>query len=546
MSDNADIMDGIEPCRTCGIFYLTASNFLRKIFDSCTDEYDLSHIRSELAAWNVEINPNDGLPQYICTCCILEFQKVFKFRNLCVELQSQWRNLYNIREENRIYIKKELSDPDEKSENICDFIYVDDVSDNEYNGEGDASYTPFNIPHIPIKEEVTEDAPTHNDNCVSTINNTFNESNIKSTERVIETNQFQNLMQISDFDSKVLVSPVSRLLDNSVSSGSPFQLSEEKVLPVQCNLCRQMSATTELHKQHMHRIHELKDMECYICGKQFKNTTATRLKFHLKWHRISKHIKCAQCGFFCDSRETLKEHTKAIHSKIECTKCGKRVLGKKMKVHMRAHGYRSWQCSYCDKAFESENVLESHIWQIHAHEDEMPIASEGTNCPNKEEEQPLSCSQCSQLYTTQYQLNTHKLLCHFKGNTSDGDSFCNAELQSEQFHYSDIKDLAIPITNLVNSKEVIEDTQIHVESSYSSGINNDFTQVISSDEESGESKSQSKVVYPKGSKPFSNPEQLCTHYQQQLKKSELSCHICGKSFELKFSLNRHLKKHKST
>lgn len=58
MSDNADIMDGIEPCRTCGIFYLTASNFLRKIFDSCTGEYDLSHIRSELAAWNVEVNTN--------------------------------------------------------------------------------------------------------------------------------------------------------------------------------------------------------------------------------------------------------------------------------------------------------------------------------------------------------------------------------------------------------------------------------------------------------------------------------------------------------
>ncbi|XP_018797790.1 PREDICTED: zinc finger protein 699 [Bactrocera latifrons] len=546
MSNNTDIMDGIEPCRTCGIFYLTASNFLRKIFDSSTDEYDLSHIRSELSTWNVEINPNDGLPQYICTCCILEFKKVFKFRNLCIELQSQWRNLYNIREENRIYIKKELSEPDETSENICDFIYVDDLSDNEFNGKSDASYTPFNIPHIPIKEEVIEGAPTLNDNCISTIKNTYNESNIKSTERGFESNQFQNLMQMPDYDSKIMVSPVSPLLDNSVSSGSPFQLNDETVKPVQCNLCRHMSATTELHKQHMQRIHELKDMECHICGKQFKNTTATRLKFHLKWHRISKHIKCAQCGFFCDSRETLKEHTKAIHSKIECTKCGKRVLGKKMKVHMRAHGFRSWQCSYCDKAFESENVLEAHIWQIHAHEDEAPIVSESTDCPSKEEEQSLSCSQCSQLYPTQYQLNTHKLLCHFKENTSDDDSF-NTELQSEQFHYSDRQDLAIPITNIGNANEVIEETRVHIESSYSSSIDNDFAQVISSDDESGDSESQSKeIVYPKNTQPFSNTDQLCTHYQQHLKKSELSCHICGKSFELKFSLNRHLKKHKNT
>ncbi|XP_011176504.1 zinc finger protein 184 [Zeugodacus cucurbitae] len=544
MSGNVDIMDGIEPCRTCGIFYLTASNFLRKIFDSCTDEYDLSNIRSELAAWNVEINSNDGLPQYICTCCILEFQKVFKFRSLCVELQSQWKNLYNIREQNRIYIKKELPDPDEKSENICDFIYVDDLSDNEYNGEGDGSFAHFNISHIPIKEEVIDDAPIHNENCVSTNKNTFNEGIIKSTERVVEINQTENLIQIPDIDSKRFVSQ----LESSVSSGSSFVLNAEKEMPVQCNLCRHMSASTELHKQHMQRIHELKDMECHICGKQFKNATATRLKFHMKWHRISKHIKCTQCGFFCDSRETLKEHIKAFHSKIECTKCGKRVLGKKMKIHMRAHGFRSWQCSYCDNAFDSENILEAHIWQIHAQEDEMPIAAEENNSPSKllKEEQLLSCSQCSQLYPTQYQLNTHKLLCHFKENSSDVDSFCNAELQNEQFHYSDRKDPAIPISNLDNVNELIEETEVHLESSYNSSNNNDFTQVISSDEETDESNTQSKdIACPKFTQPFLNTEQLFSHYQQHM-KSELSCHICGKSFELKFSLNRHLKKHNNT
>lgn len=175
----------------------------------------------------------------------------------------------------------------------------------------------------------------------------------------------------------------------------------------------------------------------------------------------------------------------------------------------------------------------------------MPIASEGTNSPSKEEKQSLSCSQCSQLYSSQYQLNTHKLLCHFKENTSDVDSLGNVELQSEQFHYSDRKDLAIPITNLDNINEVIEETTVHEESSYNSINNNAFTQVISSDEEYGESESQSKDVYSKCTQPFSNTEQLCTHYSQHLKKSELSCHICGKSFELKFSLNRHLKKHKS-
>ncbi|CAD6991978.1 unnamed protein product [Ceratitis capitata] len=539
MSRNGDIMDGIEPCRTCGIFYLTTSNFLRQIFDPSADEYNLSNIRTELAAWNVEINQNDGLPQFICTCCILEFQKLFKFRGLCVELQAQWRHFYNLREENKIYIKKELPEPDEKLENVCDFIYVDDLSDSEYNSETKGNFGSFNISHVPIKEEIVNETPIGNDKFVSTTEDSFHPNEMEMPKGSVESTLI---------DSKTRYSAEPELLDRSTCSDSSFETKQGLSMGVECTLCRHMSSSAEVHKRHMQRIHEVKDMDCHICGKQFKNSTSTRLKFHLKWHRISKHIKCAQCGFFCDSRETLKEHTKAIHSKVECPTCGKRVLGKKMKIHMRTHELRTWQCSYCDEVFKAESVLESHIWQVHAKEETPPITSVGSPSSNKLlNEAHLPCNHCDQLFATQHDLNAHNLECHLMRNTAEEESYVEGDIQSEQFHYADQTDiLQIADTNI---NDTVESGTNEKEISYDSSNYNEFTHVISSDEETGENEIQTDTIkefpFPKCTQPFLSTEELCTHYQQHLQKPEFSCHICGKSFELKFSLNRHLIKHKT-
>ncbi|XP_036321911.1 oocyte zinc finger protein XlCOF6 [Rhagoletis pomonella] len=567
MAGNGDIMEGIEPCRTCGIFYLTSSNFLRQIYDSSSDECDLSNIRTELAGWNVEIKKNDGLPQYICTCCILEFQKLFKFRGLCVELDAQWKHFYNLREDNKVYIKKELPDPEEKSETICDFIYVDDLSENEYNGVGGGGFTPFNIPHVPIvpiKEELVEESSVHKDSFVPSLKETFNipsleeQFNIPSLEEQFniqmevseEANQTHDISYLTSSNLNILNSPEPQPLEEHISENSSIHVKQEASTSVQCSLCRHISATMELHRQHMQRIHEIKDMVCHICGKQFTNSTATRLKFHLKWHRISKHIKCAQCGFFCDSRETLKEHTRAIHSKIECTTCGKRVLGKKMKVHMRTHELRSWPCSYCDEVFQMEDILESHIWQIHAKEETLPTTTvelENAQKNSLTEEQHLSCDQCDRRCSTEHELKAHKLQCSLIQNTTDTEACANTDIQDEQFHYQDSTEvLQMPITNLQTSSQ---NTGVNEENSYSSKNNNSMTQVISSDEETCESEKNSRALEeftcPKCTQTFSSTETLCSHYEIHLEKPGFSCHICGKSFELKFTLNRHLKKHKS-
>ncbi|XP_061391969.1 zinc finger protein 490-like [Musca vetustissima] len=294
MDVESEKIDAIEACRTCGVYYMTTTNYLRPLFQSAVDCPEMMHIRLELAQWKIEINEHDGLPQYMCNTCIHEFLKIFKFRSACLETQDQLRIFYNMREQNlaNIKIKTEVVEPaDEAPE--CNFIYVDDISDDEYND----NITPFKVPHVPIKEELIEEA---NVPC----------ENMKK-------------LHVSKESSSENVETAPVVYEQAYALESAQETREPSPSPVECELCQHLSPNQDEHKQHLQRVHEVRDIECHICGKVFKNSTTSRFKFHLKWHNLNKHVKCPQCGFVCNSRAALKEHRRAVHTKISCKICGK-------------------------------------------------------------------------------------------------------------------------------------------------------------------------------------------------------------------------------
>lgn len=231
---------------------------------------------------------------------------MFKFRTACIETQEQFKHFCNLREENRanIKIKTERVDPEE-SKTMCDFIYVDDLSDTEYDGA-----TPFNIPHVPIKEELIEAATIPMEVPVETVG-------------------------VVELASKVVPPSEQSSLDRSLMTTSQNESDETNAAAVserpavehiECKLCQHISYSNDEHKLHLQRAHEIRDMECHICGKEFKNSSAARLKFHMKWHTLNKHVKCTFCGFVCSSKDALKEHKRANHSRIKCKICGKGIL----------------------------------------------------------------------------------------------------------------------------------------------------------------------------------------------------------------------------
>ncbi|XP_005185946.1 zinc finger and BTB domain-containing protein 41 [Musca domestica] len=386
MDVESEGIDAIEACRTCGVYYMTTTNYLQPLFQSALDYPEMMQIRFELAQWKIEISEHDGLPQYMCNTCIHEFLKIFKFRTACTETQEQLRIFYNMREKNLadIKIKTEVMDPADEAPEY-NFIYVDDISDGEY----DDNVTPFKVPHVPIKEELIEEA---NVPC----------ENIKQLHSEKETPD-------EGGETAPLVYPQTYEPESAL-------VAQEPAIPsVECELCQHLSPNQDEHKQHLQRVHEIRDIECHICGKVFKNSTTSRFKFHLKWHNLNKHVKCTQCGFVCNSRAALKEHRRAQHSKINCKVCGKAILAKKMKSHLRQHEIlHKFSCEYCKESFQTNEEKETHIWQVHAQEDDNAQDPE-TYDPNDVEYDDddeiihveLLCAHCDEKFDEQSDLIDH-------------------------------------------------------------------------------------------------------------------------------------------
>ncbi|GBP14481.1 Zinc finger protein 692 [Eumeta japonica] len=286
METSTDLADSIKACRTCGIHFVTPSEYqLKHLFQSCQEHSGIMLIRLELAQWNIVVSENDGYPQYICNTCIHKFEQIFQLRTACINAQNEFRKFYAVPNGNITNIKIKTEVPDENDETeICDFIYVDELTDGDYDGA-----TPFNIPHIPIKEEVIEAAAVPIDDLKQSLDMVESASRV-----VIPTDKTQvDSVNVCQTDAMLQMSPHV----------------------VECNLCHHISSNQEDHKHHMQAVHDIRDLECHICGKEFKNSTSARLKFHIKWHTLNKPIKCNLCGFICKSKDALNLHKERIIEK---------------------------------------------------------------------------------------------------------------------------------------------------------------------------------------------------------------------------------------
>ncbi|KAH8307848.1 hypothetical protein KR059_000800 [Drosophila kikkawai] len=345
--------DSIEPCRTCGIYFTIGLGMDQKLVKPLFDTDDAAspagmvEILEQMTAWKLQVARDDGRPQYMCITCIAEFQKLLKFKHSCLETQEQFGELELQREHNGIVIKREIdADPEEK---FCGFVYLD-ISDEEEISDEDGSRrvsAAFDIPHVPIKEEHMARVPIQT----------------KATFLPPEPKELQppNPSDFEGIESDELAGMFSASSANSQANSDDDEEEEEEVimkftyddegeaaatLPqpivespaiVTCKLCSYDSPNKEAHLEHMQRMHLLKDWECHICAKKFTNAPESRLKFHMKWHKLQRHLKCPMCGFFCSSKETLKEHKKAVHTCTKCTYCDKNIRTNLMQRHLKTH-----------------------------------------------------------------------------------------------------------------------------------------------------------------------------------------------------------------
>ncbi|EDV93540.1 GH18227 [Drosophila grimshawi] len=328
----------------------------------------MPEIVQQMHAWNLELKEDDGRPQYMCIACIAEFQKLLKFKRNCLETQEQFEKLDIRRDQNGVVIKQEIAEANEQT--FCGFIYLDTDDEEEEDEEAgiaeDGSrrvWAPLDIPHMPIKEE--------------------------HTARVPHETQYHQQPIVGNLSEEAIfaqVKPEELAYDEAVIT-LPTTMQEPGVF---CKMCGHASATQAKHTEHMNRIHMLKNTACHICGKKFTNALESRVRFHMKWHKLQKHVKCPMCGFFCSSKDTLKEHKIAEHTRCKCEFCGKILKHKNQLGHLNRHlqeyeeelarklgsmqtmetatvktQLRLIGCAFCDETFEDAEQLQTHVQHKH-------------------------------------------------------------------------------------------------------------------------------------------------------------------------------------
>lgn len=80
-----------------------------------------------------------------------------------------------------------------------------------------------------------------------------------------------------------------------------------------------------------------KDWKCPICPKHFPRNQESRLKLHVKWHKLALRLKCPMCRFFCRSKVLLNYHKRAVHPLVKCSYCTKSIRKHLLHRHINKH-----------------------------------------------------------------------------------------------------------------------------------------------------------------------------------------------------------------
>ena len=140
---------------------------------------------------------------------------------------------------------------------------------------------------------------------------------------------------------------------------------------LECELCEQRFITNQALKTHNKLIHLSDTLKCHICDRVFKDVYG-----HIKNAHGQRKYECTHCEKKFQTKPILNDHIQSIHFglKANCPDCGKNVSLSNLTRHINEfHKKMKKPCIHCGKEFGESN-LPRHIRSVHN--------NEGVICPD--------------------------------------------------------------------------------------------------------------------------------------------------------------------
>lgn len=241
------------------------------------------------------------------------------------------------------------------------------------------------------------------------------------------------------------------IIQENVLKNVPFN---QPHLP--CHLCDQAFYQSAERMRHIQQFHEIegKNEQCIVCGARF-----------FKKNQMRKHISKAH-GKNLNKGETSEQEREAIKrsTPYACTydSCEKKFATEgQLKKHLARHEQMTFLCGYpnCGSMFAFRKEMQQHIQQCHKYKSvddqerehvgfRCPLCSENqksfatltllqqhlSDCHAQEEEKLLRCPYdgCMKMYTRQSNLNTHIRTAH---GTEEEKYRFSCELCDKRFYH---------------------------------------------------------------------------------------------------------------
>ncbi|XP_028176729.1 zinc finger protein 700-like [Ostrinia furnacalis] len=384
-------------CRTC-----LGLESLNPIFP----EFGKKHKYSEavFAATGLMVDPNDYLPQQMCSTCIAFINESKEFRKKAIESHKELlKRLQSCSNDNKLVLEYEPEKKPLKIEIVSENpININDDWNDKFSDDDDIPLDHFKS----VKKFEADSSDDHKQITVKSNGenklNSTQDSVLNAPDIVNEGNKVGETTEKKTVKRK----PRSKKTDKEDKSTVKTERVKERI---ECEYCHKI-LTSKLSVRNHYKIHTGFDVVCEHCGKKFitrrlllmhcrakhgyekvdkcsycdyRGSNAEQVKIHERLHTGEKPYKCGECDDAFHRKSSYLQHI-ATHLKektVQCTECPSRFKSVTlMRIHRARHkpSQHAFRCELCGKSFARRRNAARHVYR--AHRAQGHVARYKNNC----------------------------------------------------------------------------------------------------------------------------------------------------------------------